>query len=48
VEHIFTHKALSPAGHYSQAVLYADTIYVSGQLPIDPSIGEKRVGSIKE
>jgi 2-iminobutanoate/2-iminopropanoate deaminase len=25
-----------PAGHYSQAVVHGDTVYVAGQLPIDP------------
>ena len=45
---ISTPDAPSPAGHYSQAVVYGDTIYVSGQLAVDPITGEKGVGSIEE
>jgi 2-iminobutanoate/2-iminopropanoate deaminase len=45
---ISTQDAPKPAGHYSQAIAYGDMVYVSGQLPIDPHTGEKRVGSIEE
>lgn len=45
---ILTTDAPKPAGHYSQAVVHGDIIYVSGQLPIDPHSGEKRTGSIEE
>ena len=45
---ISTPDAPSPAGHYSQAVVYGDTVYVSGQLAADPITGEKGVGSIEE
>jgi 2-iminobutanoate/2-iminopropanoate deaminase len=31
-----TPLAPRPAGHYSQAVVHGDTVYVAGQLPIDP------------
>jgi 2-iminobutanoate/2-iminopropanoate deaminase len=31
-----TPHAPAPAGHYSQAVVHGDTVYVAGQLPIDP------------
>lgn len=48
MEPVFTKNAPAPAGHYSQAVLHGDVIYVSGQLPVDPSTGEKRIGSIEE
>ena len=47
-------KALSttadPAaiGPYSQAIMAGDTVYVSGQLPINPSTGEFAEGGIKE
>lgn len=37
---IFTEKAPEPIGPYSQAVLKGDTLYVSGQIPIDPQSGE--------
>ena len=45
---ISTPNAPSPAGHYSQAIVHGDMVYVSGQLPIDPHTGIKRVGSIEE
>jgi 2-iminobutanoate/2-iminopropanoate deaminase len=45
---ISTPDAPSPAGHYSQAVVYGDTVYVSGQLAVDPVSGEKGVGSIED
>lgn len=32
-----TPQAPSPAGHYSQAVIHGETVYVAGQLPIDPA-----------
>ena len=37
---IFTEKAPEPIGPYSQAVLQGDTLYVSGQIPINPDSGE--------
>ena len=45
---ISTQNAPKPAGHYSQAIVHNDIVYVSGQLPIDPQTGEKRIGSIEE
>jgi len=45
---IFTENAPRPAGHYSQAVVHQGMVYVSGQLPIDPKTGEKKLGSIEE
>lgn len=36
---ISTEKAPAAIGPYSQAVKSGDTIYVSGQLPIDPATG---------
>jgi 2-iminobutanoate/2-iminopropanoate deaminase len=45
---IFTKTAPKPAGHYSQAVVHGDTVFVSGQLPIDPRTGENCTGSIEE
>jgi 2-iminobutanoate/2-iminopropanoate deaminase len=32
-----TDLAPRPGGHYSQAVIHGDTVYVAGQLPIDAS-----------
>ncbi len=48
MEEIFTQKAPKPAGHYSQAIVHGNLIYVSGQLPIDPIAGEVRIGPIEE
>ena len=45
---VFTNKAPAPGGHYSQALVHGDVIYVAGQLPIDPATGAKHVGSIEE
>lgn len=41
---------LAPAaiGPYSQAVEAGNTIYVSGQLPVDPATGQFADGGIKE
>jgi 2-iminobutanoate/2-iminopropanoate deaminase len=48
VRSLHTEKAPAPAGHYSQAIVHNDLIYVSGQLPIDPATGERKIGSIEE
>jgi len=48
VKAIFTENAPRPAGHYSQAIIHNDTVYVCGQLPIEPKSGEKRTGPIEE
>lgn len=45
---ISTPDAPPPAGHYSQAIVYGDTVYVSGQLAVNHATGEKGVGSIEE
>ena len=45
---ILTPNAPKPSGHYSQAVVHNNIVYVSGQLPVDPETGEKRLGSIEE
>ena len=45
---ISTQNAPVPSGHYSQAIVHENMVYVSGQLPIDPLTGEKRLGSIEE
>ena len=43
-----TDKAPTPAGHYSQAVVYNGLVFVAGQLAIDPHTGESKLGSIEE
>ena len=45
---VSTANAPSPGGHYSQAMVHNGLVYVSGQLPVDPVTGEKRLGSIEE
>ncbi len=37
---IFTKEAPAPIGPYSQAVLAGNTLYVSGQIALDPDTGE--------
>ena len=48
MKEISTQNAPRPSGHYSQAIVHDNIVYVSGQLPIDPQTGEKRTGSIEE
>lgn len=39
-----TAEAPAPAGAYSQAIVHAGIVYVSGQLPIDPARGPIKPG----
>lgn len=43
---IHTHAAPAAIGTYSQAIRAGDTIYVSGQIPLDPESGELVGGDI--
>ena len=45
---IATPNAPAPIGPYNQAVLSGNTLYISGQTPIDPSRGNLVSGSIEE
>jgi 2-iminobutanoate/2-iminopropanoate deaminase len=45
---ILTPDAPRPGGHYSQAIVHDEIVYVSGQLPIDPRTGQKQLGSIEK
>ncbi|RIV74421.1 RidA family protein [Flagellimonas aequoris] len=45
---INTSKAPAPIGPYNQATLIKDTLYISGQIPIDPATGELVEGDIKK
>ncbi|WP_089885299.1 RidA family protein [Kriegella aquimaris] len=45
---INTSKAPAPIGPYNQAVLSGNTLYVSGQIPLDPKTGELVEGDIKK
>ncbi|XP_050424676.1 2-iminobutanoate/2-iminopropanoate deaminase-like [Adelges cooleyi] len=40
LSHVSTVLAPKPVGAYSQAVIYGDTLYVSGSLGLDPSSGK--------
>lgn len=44
---IHSTKAPAPIGPYSQAVKIGNTLYVSGQIPIDESAGKLVEGSIE-
>jgi len=37
---VFTEKAPAAIGPYNQAILHQNTLFVSGQIPIDPSSGK--------
>lgn len=43
---IHTDQAPAAIGPYAQAVKVGDTVYLSGQIPLDPSNGELVTGSI--
>ncbi|MFW2403728.1 MAG: RidA family protein [Gammaproteobacteria bacterium] len=43
---IHTNAAPAAIGTYSQAIRAGDTIYVSGQIPLDPDTGELVTGDI--
>ena len=45
---ILSSDAPQPAGHYSQAIEHQGLVYISGQLPINPKLKNKHVGSIEE
>jgi 2-iminobutanoate/2-iminopropanoate deaminase len=47
MKRVVTINAPQPAGHYSQAIVHNDIVYVSGQLPIVPETGEKILGPIE-
>lgn len=45
---INSHNAPAPIGPYSQATIAGDTLYISGQIPIDPNTGRVISGTIEE
>jgi 2-iminobutanoate/2-iminopropanoate deaminase len=45
---ITTTNAPAPIGPYNQAVLAGNTLYISGQIPIDPKTGDLVSGDIKK
>lgn len=45
---INTSEAPAPIGPYNQAILAGDTLYISGQICLDPSTGELKNKDIQE
>ena len=45
---IQTHNAPAPLGPYNQAVLSGETLYLSGQIPVDPKTGEFINSGVKD
>lgn len=45
---IETGNAPAPIGPYSQATMANNTLYVSGQIAIDPATGDLKTGSLDE
>ncbi len=45
---INTKNAPAPIGPYNQAILSGDTLYISGQIPMDASTGNLIKGDIKK
>jgi reactive intermediate/imine deaminase len=43
---IHTERAPQAIGSYSQAVRAADTVYLSGQIPLDPGTGQLVTGDV--
>jgi 2-iminobutanoate/2-iminopropanoate deaminase len=43
-----TYNAPLPAGHYSQAIVEGNMIFVSGQIPVVPLTGDKVTGNISD
>lgn len=47
-EEICTDKAPRPVGPYSQAIEHNGTLFVSGQIPLDPATGSLIKGDIEQ
>lgn len=47
ITRIATPNAPKPGGHYAQGTVHNGTVYVAGQLSIDPRSGESVLGSIE-
>ena len=45
---IYTDHAPKPIGPYSQAILVDSTLFVSGQIALDPKTGELKMQNIEE
>lgn len=47
MQKVLTTEAPTPAGHYSQAIIYNGLVFVAGQLPLDPKSGQIVEGGIE-
>jgi reactive intermediate/imine deaminase len=47
VREVRSERAPAPVGPYSQAVIHAGLVYVSGQIPLDPATGKVVGGEIE-
>lgn len=47
-QEIYTESAPKPIGTYSQGIKSGNTVYISGQIPINPKTGDIVGGSFKE
>jgi 2-iminobutanoate/2-iminopropanoate deaminase len=45
---INTKQAPAPIGPYSQAVLSGNTLFISGQIPVDPATGQLVKGDVRD
>ena len=48
INKIETPNASQPGGHYSQAIVANNMVFVSGQLPVNPETGVRILGNIEE
>ncbi len=48
IECVIPPNTIRPAGHYSPSTIHNGVVYIAGQLPIDPTNGNKIQGSIEE
>lgn len=45
---VYTPNAPAPIGTYSQGIQSGNTVYISGQIPVDPKTGEMVQGTIND
>ena len=48
MKEIITNKAPTAIGPYSQAIITGNTIYTSGQIPVNPENGEIPEGAVNQ
>jgi 2-iminobutanoate/2-iminopropanoate deaminase len=47
IDRIETKHAPIPAGHYSQGIVHGGTVYIAGQLPLDPENPDAPLGDVE-